>query len=146
MTQPANPYGSDLALEFAPNGTADISATCREVSGVMVLVQSCLMRQTTPLGSVIGAPSECFDLRTLVSRGLKTSEVQQIGTTIQQQLLRDQRVLAAQVSGSFDLASSTLTLTETIQPSAGPAFTLTLQVGAVTLELLLNGQPLGGPT
>jgi hypothetical protein len=145
MTTP-NPYGSDLAVEFQANGSADIDPTCREVSGLGVLVQSVIMRQTTPLGSVIGAPEDCMDLRQLISQGLNPSQVQQIGPAIRQQLLRDQRVIGAVVSASYNLATATLTIAEKIQPSAGPTFTLTIAVSKVTLQLLLNGQPLGGNT
>ena len=138
-----NPYGSDLWLSIAADGSADIDPTCREVSGIGVLIQSVIMRQTTPTGSLLSSPDDCLDLKGLVSRGMKGSEIQEIAAQVRGQLLRDQRILSAVVTADFNPGTSVLTLTETITSGLGP-FTLTIAVGQVTLELFLNGVPIGG--
>jgi hypothetical protein len=138
-----NPYGSDLWLSIASDGSADIDPTCREVSGIGVLVQSAIMRQITPTGSLIGAPDDCTDLRALISRGMKGSDIQQVIATVRGQLLRDQRITSAVITGNFNPATATLTMVEAIESGAGP-FTLTIEVGQLTLALYLNGVPIGG--
>lgn len=139
----ATNYGTDLFLVINSNGTMDVDPAMLETSGLQVLVQSIVMRQFTPTGSLIGAPDECVDIRSWLSRGMTQSQVQQLGAVIQAQLLRDQRVKAAQVSAVYNTATSTLTLTENITGGQGP-FTLTISVNALTVSVLLNGVPLGG--
>jgi hypothetical protein len=139
----SNFYGTDLFLVINSNGTMDVDPTMRETSGFQVLAQSLVMRQFTPTGSLIGAPDECVDIRSWLSKGMTLSQVQQLGAVVQAQLLRDPRVKAAQVSGTFNTSTSTLTLTENITGSQGP-FTLTISVSQLTVSALLNGVPLGG--
>ena len=95
MTQPSNPYGTDLALVFGKNGSM------------------------TP------------------------QQVQQLAGALQSQIVRDARVKSASVSAVLNTSTSVLTVTEKVLSLTGP-FTLTLNVSQVTLQVLLNGQPLGG--
>jgi phage baseplate assembly protein W len=138
----SNIYGTDLWVGFNAAGQLDIDATCRETSGIQVLAQSLVMRQLTPLGSVIGAPNECIDLRTMISKSMTLVQIQQVASTVKGQLLRDPRVQLVTVTSSFSLASSVLTLQENVLSGLGP-FTLTLAVSALTAAALLNGVPLG---
>lgn len=140
----SNIFGTDLWLGISADGALDIDATCRETSGLHVLAQSLAARQTTAPGTFIGAPDDCFDIRSWLSRGMTQAQIQQLGSQVQAQLLRDQRVQAVNVTSSYNVATSTLTLVEQVTSGAGP-FTLTLIVSQVTIQVLLNGQPLGGP-
>ena len=147
MTQPgtiitgtssgSNPYGSDLWIGPNEDGVLDIDASGRTVSGIGVLSQSIVMRQTTPTGSLIGAPNDCFDIRAWISSGLTQSQIQQLSAYIQTQLLRDQRIINAQVDVSYSFQTAQLTVVETIQSSNGP-FTLTLTASAVTVAMLVS--------
>lgn len=124
----SNPWGTDLWIGPNADGVLDIDPSGRIVSGLPVLIQSVLMRQTTPTGSLVGAPDECFDLRGFVSTGMTPTQIQSIQSFIQGQLLRDQRIVSAVVTASYDFQTSTLTVKEVIQSGLGP-FTLTLSVG-----------------
>lgn len=139
----SNYFGSDLWLGVGPDGSLDIDASMREISGIHVLAQSLIMRQFTPTGSSIANPDDCIDLRNYLSAGLTQAQIQQIGAVIQSQLRRDQRVQSVAVNVSFNSSNSTLTVVENVVSSAGP-FTLTLAVSNVNIAILLNGVPLGG--
>ena len=135
-------FGSDIWVGISSSGAIDVDPTMRETSGVYVFAQSLVMRQSTGLGSLIGAPDECVDLRSYLSKGMTTEQLQSLRGVVRNQLLRDQRVSSAIVNGTFDFARSTLTLIEQITSGLGP-FTLTLSVSQLTITALLNGQPLG---
>ena len=141
MTQPDNPWGSDLWIGPNADGVLDLDPSGRVVTGLPVLIQSVIMRQTTPTGSLIGAPDECFDLRSFVSTGMTATQIQSLQSFITSQLLRDQRVTSAKVQANFNFGTSTLTVTEVIGSSLGP-FTLTLSVGqasALDINVLYAG-------
>lgn len=138
MTQqsPANPYGSDLLVSFSGNGNGDIDAGGALATGIQVLAQSLVMAQTTPQSSLLGDSTQCFDVRAWISKGMTQAQISGLGLVAQKQILRDQRVTAATVTASWNWATSTLTLVEQIQSTLGP-FTLTLNVTAVTVQMLL---------
>lgn len=147
MTQPgqtisgvnsgANPYGTDLWIGPNAQGVLDIDSSGRSVSGIGVLSQSVVMRQTTPTGSLLGAPNDCFDLRSWISAGFTQGQIQQLSAYIQTQLLRDQRILAVDVSATYSFETAVLTVVEKIQSSNGP-FTLTLSVSQVSVSMLVG--------
>jgi hypothetical protein len=139
----ANPYGTDIRLIIGSDGSLDIDPAGLEVSGIAVLAQALVMAQMTGPGSVLAVPDQCIDIRSWLSKGMTPTQIQQLGSVVQSQLLKDQRVKAATVIVQYDSAHSTITLLESISSSAGP-FTLTLVVSKVTASFLLNGQPLGG--
>ena len=136
MTTP-NPFGTDTWIGPNANGILDLEPSLREVSGIDVLVQSVLMRITTPTGSAIDAPDDCFDMRGWVSKGMTVATLGQLKSLIMGQLLRDQRIVSAVVGVSFNFQTSILTVTMTIQSTIGP-FTLTLNVSAVTVQMLVS--------
>jgi len=147
MTQPgmtitgvntgANPYGTDLAISPNTQGVLDIDSSGRVVSGIQVLAQSIVMRQTTPTRSLLGAPNDCFDLRSWISAGFTQGQIQQLSAYIQTQLLRDQRIISVQVQATYSYETATLTVAEQIQSSNGP-FTLTLSVSQVSVSMLVS--------
>lgn len=134
MTSP-NPYGSDVWIGPDANGILDLDPSLREVSGIGVLVQSVLMRITTPPGSAIDAPDDCFDMRAWVSKGMTVARLGQLKSLITGQLLRDQRILSATVGVQYSFATSIMTVSMAIQSTIGP-FRLTLGVSAVTVQML----------
>ena len=143
MTQNTNPWGTDLWLGPNANGVLDLDPSGRTVTGLPVLIQSVIMRQSTPTGSLVGAPDECFDLRGFLSAGMTATDIQALQGFIQSQLLRDDRILACSVSASYTFATSTLTVVERIQSSLGP-FTLTLSVSQVSSSINVNVLYAGG--
>lgn len=131
-----SPYGIEFWLGFTPfrNSTViDADPSMRIATGRQLLVQSLLCRQTTPTGSVIDCPNDCLDLIDFLSDGLTPSDIMALGGQIQNELLKDQRVIAATVTGTF--AQSKLTLVESIQSGYGP-FQMVLDVSGVTVTLL----------
>jgi hypothetical protein len=134
---PSSPFGTDVWIGPNAQGILDLDPSLREVSGIDVLVQSVLMRITTPTGSAIDAPDDCFDMRRWISKGMTVAQLAQLKSLIQGQLLRDQRIISATVGVSFSFATSILTVTMAIQSSLGP-FTLTLNVSAVTVQMLVT--------
>ena len=143
MTQSGNPWGSDLWIGPNADGVLDLDPSGRVVTGLPVLVQSVLMRQTTPTGSLIGAPDECFDLRSFLSSGMTQTQIQSLQGFITGQLLRDPRILACTVTVSYNFGTSTLTVNEVIQSGLGP-FTLTLSVSSVSSSVNVNVLYAGG--
>lgn len=134
---PASPFGSDVWIGPNAQGILDLDPSLREVSGLPVLIQSVVMRLTTPTGSAIDAPDDCIDLRSYISKGLTVAQIGQVKNVITTQLLRDQRILNAQVSVSFSFQTSIMTVVMAIQSSIGP-FTLTINVSAVTVTQLIS--------
>ena len=139
----SNPFGSDIRLIIGSDGSLDIDPAGLEVTGIAVLAQSLVMAQLTTHGALLAAPDQCVDLRSWLSKGMTTAEIQQLGATVQAQLLKDQRVKSANVQVQYQPSTSTITLFEQVTCALGP-FTLTLAVSKVTVDVLLNGQPLGG--
>jgi hypothetical protein len=140
MTQPSQlPWGSCLATLPNAKGMLDLTPDMQMATGRDVLAQSIIRRQTTPRGSVIVSPNDCFDVRSLLSAGMTLGQLQALSDTIRTELLRDQRVNAATVQISFNPLNNVTTITETITSSQGP-FTLTLTLSAGNIAAVIAGQ------
>ena len=145
MTQPSpNPYGIDFWIGFTPppHPVLDADPSMRTATGRQLLIQSLLCRQTTPRGSVIDCPNDCINLTDYVQAGMTPTAITQLYGTIQTELLKDQRVASAIVSGSYSFQTAVLTINEAIQSAYGP-FSLVLGVSSVTVTLL-NANLLAG--
>lgn len=135
MANSAN-YGTDLSVTPNANGILDIQPTLQYATGINVLVQSLICRQMCVRGTVIDAPNDGIDLRTYIRVGLTQEKLADLPSVVQKELLRDQRVKAVVVTGSYDTEKNSLTLNEVITPVVGTPFTMTLAVSAVTVQLL----------
>lgn len=134
MQFPDGVYGRDLATVATDQGL-DLDPAMLEATGINVLAQSLLRRQTMGRGTAIGYPNDGYDVRALLGDGLSSTNLANEFFKIQQELLRDQRVQAATVTGNYDSDTKKLTLIEQIQSTGGP-FTLTLSVDSVTVSIL----------
>src|SRR5271154_1730693 len=94
---PTNPYGQDFAIVIV-GGVLDFLPTMGLATGRTLLQQSLICRQTTPTGSVVDCPNDCFDVRDWISEGMTAQQLAQIGTTISNELMKDQRVSMANVT------------------------------------------------
>lgn len=139
MTQPAAVFGNCLATLPDVNGVIDFTPDFQVATGFQALAQSLVRRQTTTRGSVIASPNDCLDVREFLSKGLSQSQVAAIAQTIRSELLRDQRVLGAQVNITFNTGTGAMTIVETIQASSGP-FSLTLTLTSSTISVIVQGQ------
>ena len=137
MTSGANAYGSDFWLGGSPT---DLDPSMRLVSGRDLLSQSLVCRFSTGRGTVIDCPNDCFDIRDELSDGMTQSQINALFPKVQQEALKDQRVQSCTVTGSFSVATSTLTLVLSIQSLYGP-FKLVLQVSAVSVTILNANLP-----
>lgn len=131
-------YGLDLKTVVDANGNVDLTDTMLESTGRAVLIEALVRRQTTPRGSVIDAPNSCFDVRDWLNDGMTGTQIQALQGLIVNELKKDQRVLQVSALVTFNAATRTLTVVETVLSSDGP-FSLTLNVSDVTVELLTSG-------
>lgn len=143
MTQPAPAFGSTLAMCTNLNGEWDCDPTGRMATGRDVLSQRLINRQTTPLGSVIDSPNDCFDVSDWLSANMTDGQVAQLPGQIHTELLKDQEVQSLTVTVNYNPATSTLILTENIISGYGP-FSLTITVTPGNVSALV-GQ-IVGPT
>jgi hypothetical protein len=142
-TSPPSPYGIDFWIGFTPvgarsnagNSILDADPAMRTVTGRALLLQSLLCRQTMTRGSAIDCPNDGINIPDYVAVGMTPNQIMALYTTIQNELLKDQRVSQATVSGSYSFQSSSLVINEFIQSSYGP-FSFTLNVSSVTVTLL----------
>ena len=142
MTQPASPYGVTLWTGVNQFGQLDVDATGLLVTGVQLVAQRLVLRQTTPQGSCADAPNDCFDVRDWASSGLTDVQVAMLPGQVQAELQKDQAVQSAQVSVAFTPSTATLVLTESVQSAAGP-FSLVLTVTPSQVSFVV-GQITGG--
>ena len=127
MTQPAPNFGTTIWTGANAFGEIDIDPTGLVATGVQVLAQRLVLRQTTPLGSVVDCPNDCFDINDWISSNMTDGQLAQLPGTIQAEIVKDQQVLAAVVSIEYTPKNSTLVVVENIQSAFGP-FSLTLNV------------------
>ena len=131
-------FGRDLMTVVDAHGNVDLTPGMLESTGRAVLAQSLVRRQTTPRGSVIDAPNDCFDVRDWLSDGFSDKRISQLRGTIRAELMKDARVLDVKVTVTYDTAAKKLTIREDVESSDGP-FSLTLTVTSLTIELLTEG-------
>lgn len=130
-------FGRDLRTVVDANGNVDITPGMLESTGRAVLAERLVRRQTTPLGSVQGAPNDCFDIRDWMSKEFDPKTISQLRGTIRQELLKDVGCLEVEVTMTYDQAVKKLTIREQVTSSDGP-FLLTIAVTALTLDILLE--------
>lgn len=128
-------FGRDLKTVVDANGNVDITPGGLESTGRAVLSERLVRRMTTPRGSVIDAPNECFDVRDWLSKEFNAQTMSQLRATVRQEMLNDVGVLDCTVQATFDNAAKKLTVRVSIRSSDGP-FILTVTIGQLTIEAL----------
>ena len=140
MTQPLAVFGQCLATLPNASGQIDLTPDMQVATGIDVLAQSLVRRQTTARGTCITSPNDCLDIRAmLLSKAVSQSQIGAIAQTIRSELLKDQRVLGVTVSIQLDTTTGVATVTETSRSSAGP-FTLTLALTNSSVAAIIAGQ------
>lgn len=119
-------YGSDLSC------VGDLDPNARELDGFdrLVLAEALIRRITTTRGSLPGDADYGIDVRSYLNRGTDVNELRNISDRVQLELLKDDRIVRAQVTATF--AANFLELDLDIRitpldPSVG-GFSLTLAV------------------
>ena len=120
-------FGHDLSC------TSDLAESMLEVDGWTTLAQALYRRLTTPRGRLLDDPSYGMDLTALVDDGLTSGDLRRIGSQIDGELLKDERVLASSSVCTF--LSGVLTVTATVSTALGP-FRLVLAATSVSVPLL----------
>jgi len=137
MSNTAPNFGTTLWTGTNSFGEIDVDPTGMQATGINVLAQRLVLRQTTPLGSVVDAPNDCFDVNGWISANMTDGQIAQLPSQIQSELIKDQEVLAATVSVTYIPQTSTLTVVENIQSALGP-FSLTITVTPGNVQTLVG--------
>lgn len=124
----------DYGLTFRA-GT-DLDPTLRIISGPSAMALLCLRRLYTPAGTLPSDPNAItVDVRTFLSKGMRSGDVGIIQAQCVQALLDDERIFDVTVVAALDPSFSSLTLTIHGTGAEGP-FSLTLGVTSLTVEIL----------
>ncbi len=120
-------FGTDLSC------TDDLSPTLATVSGRMVLAHACLRRITMTRGSAIDAPNDGLNVADWLNDSTTPADVKAKQSTVDAELLKDERVVSSETVARF--TGGVITLTILIVDADGP-FTLTIAVSELTVLLL----------
>lgn len=125
-------YGTDLDFDGL-----DLAADGGMVSGVELLRQVALIRLSTTRGSVIDSPDDGINLVDWLSRPMDPAEVSNLAGTIEVELLKDERFVAARatVDTSALLSAGAMQIGLELDGGEGP-FRLTLGVTAAGVAIL----------
>jgi phage baseplate assembly protein W len=130
-------FGTDFDFSVpGPDGLPGLSPTFDLVSGRDLLIQSILHRYQTPRGSLVDDPNYGFDVQAWLNESLTNTRLYALQSGLAAEALKDERVLSAAASVTYDGSTKSITYALAITPSASPAFTLTIAVTSLTLELL----------
>lgn len=120
-------YGTDLSC------TDDLDPNGLEVSGITTLAQALYRRIITARGGLLGTPDYGLGAPAFIDNAMTTRQVSVLASSIDAELVKDQRVFSSVTTGTF--ANSKFTGTTLVTTALGP-FRLTLSVSAVSVELL----------
>ena len=125
---PSNsPYGTDLF------GWTDLDPAMVEVGGNLVLIQACARRLITPRGAQIDDANYGYDIEQWLGADVSAADVAQIQVQIQQELLKDERVLACTAALTF--TEDTIVANVQVTGANGP-FTFTLTIGELAATIV----------
>jgi len=126
-------FASELGVDFAC--VTDLDADLSLVDGQTALLQSCARRITTPRGGLFYDANYGIDVRDFLKQsGFSETQAARI---IEQELLKDERMLNAVAAVTLNQIDETVTINIEIESDAGP-FTLTITVTNLTVELLAS--------
>lgn len=114
-------------------GVFDINPEGKLVSGRRCLAEAVARRLITPRGRLIDDPNYGTDLREYLNDDMGPRDLAIMFSAASAECLKDERVVGADVTGTF--VNGVVTLNITITDSDGP-FTLVLTVSHVTVQIL----------
>jgi hypothetical protein len=134
--------GAELGVDFDVLG--DFPKNFVLVRGRRNLANAIARQLQTPEGFLAAAfdgdPDYGYDLRGQLNSAHQLEVIAGIEAKVKQKVVRDERVLSADVRAAYDLASASLSVDIGIEDAQGP-FRLVLNVGEVRTEVVL--QPAG---
>lgn len=126
----ATDYGSDVST------FPDLDPTFALITGPRVIAEAVARRLMTPRGGGLHYDlAYGYDVRSLLNGSFSNAQIAAIGGEIEQEVLKDERVLAASVTMRFTQATGSLLITIALTAADGP-FTLVLDVTAVSVSIL----------
>lgn len=130
-----NDFGSDLSC------IDDLSPSMAEVSFTHLVLQEALARRlTTPRGFIIDDPLYGYDVRGWLNNATDNKTIARIRGEIRGELMKDERVLSANVAVTVSGNPGSLTMLIQCEGDsiAGP-YNLVVSVDRVNVELLAEG-------
>lgn len=125
-------FGTDISC------TSGLDPAFTPISGPRVVAEALFRRLTSPRGSLFYAKDYGTDVREALLARLDRTRLDAWRTRVEAECRKDDRVLSARASLSFDPAAERLTIAIEVTTVEGP-FRFTLAVTAVTVELLREG-------
>ena len=141
--------GSDLA------GIGDLSPAMTECAGRVCLAPGLARRLITPRGSLIYDVNYGYDLNQFVNADVSQADISQIQGYVRQEMIKDQRVISANVSAQYvgpsqvqtaitaivanpnPYPTGVIVLNIQIQDGLGP-FTLTATISSTEVQVILT--------
>lgn len=120
-------YGTDFDC------TSDLNPAMPLVTGRVALVQALYRRLITPRGGLWYDPNYGVGVQGMLNAGLTPSQLSRIGSLVDAEFAKDDRVVASTTTATF--AGGVLSLTAIISDGSGP-FPLSVAVSSVTVALL----------
>lgn len=136
--QPA-PASSELGVDF--DVLDDMRSSFVLCGGYRNLGNAIARRLSTPSGALAAVgddPDYGYDLRGLLGEDLTDSEIQALGARIQQEVMKDERVQAAEVNVTYSLANYSLAVEINLETATGP-FRLVLGIGEASVDVIDEG-------
>ncbi len=116
----------------------DLDPNFGAISGPRAVAECCARMLETPRGSLVYAPNRGFDLRAALNESITTRVLDRLRSGIEQEAMKDERVLDATAQLTFIPSTSTLRVVLTLTTADGP-FRLVLAVTSLSLTILDGG-------
>lgn len=126
-------FGTDLNFDIT---TMDIPNNFNTTSGRDNLIKACIRRITTPRGRLIYDPNYGIYIQDYLNDDIDIRTVAQIGGLIDNELLKDERIIKSSTEANY--FRGILTTVTTLVDGNGP-FKLVLAISAVTVNVLQVG-------
>lgn len=125
-------YGTDL------DWLDDMNPTGQLVEGFTLLGQAVYRRLITPRGSVLDSPDDGLALEEFLHAPLTEAALAAIPGQVRQEILKDERIVGAEIDITADLFSVPRGFSLAIRctPSEGPDFELVISVSEAATKLV----------
>jgi hypothetical protein len=135
---PVAPLGYGTDLSCITDLTEDLAEV--DANSVQAIAEALIRRLTTPRGGLPDDPDYGYDLRGMLNRGVTLAELRTVTGQARSECRKDDRVRDVDVSASFTLGNSTLSVAIAVTP-ADPAvddfsFTFALTDSSVVIEVI----------
>jgi len=125
-------YGQDVSTN------PDLDPLFGWISGSAAVGQAVARRLQTPRGALVSAPNYGYDVRGLLNASIGPSDTITIAAEIVSEVEKDERVLGATATVTFDAARMTLSISLSIELATGP-FPLVLAIDRVSVSIVTGG-------